>query len=80
MAAHAFAIGDLELARKFYVRAIEHDPRDTVAMGYLACVLARAGRWEEAQSFHRRAGPGEWSACADPTIVVPPASGRVPPQ
>ncbi|HEX7121207.1 MAG TPA: tetratricopeptide repeat protein [Gemmatimonadaceae bacterium] len=75
MGAHQLAMGDLEMARRFYVRALERDPRDTVAMGYLGCVLARLGRHEEAQRFLQRAGPGEWTAC----VAAPVLPGGMPP-
>jgi Flp pilus assembly protein TadD len=73
MGAHALAIGDLELARRFYVRALERDPSDRNALGFLGCTLMRLGRWEEAQRFMERAGPGDWTACATPP---PPAIPR----
>lgn len=75
MGAHQLAMGDLEMARRFYVRALEQDPRDTVAIGYLGCVLARLGRHEEAQRFLQRAGPGEWMAC----VAAPVPPGGMPP-
>lgn len=78
MGAHQLAMGDLEMARRFYVRAIERNPEDRNALGFLACVLARLGRADEAQRFHQRAGPGEWSACASQPVILP-APGMVRP-
>lgn len=76
MGAHQLAMGDLEMARRFYIRAIEADNTDRVAMGYLACTLAKLGRFDEAQRFHQRAGPGQWEVClgmtAPPPGVAPP--------
>ena len=53
-----------ELARRFYVRAVEADPSDRVAQGFLGCALMRLDRTEEALKWMARAGPGEWSACS----------------
>ncbi len=64
MGSYLLAKGDAELARAFYVRALTVDPSDRLAMGYLACALTRLNRFEEAQRFLQRAGPGAWSSCA----------------
>jgi tetratricopeptide (TPR) repeat protein len=61
-----FSTGDYELARRFFVRAIQADPADKSSQGYLGCALARLNRVEEANSFLTRAGPGVWSSCAQP--------------
>ncbi|HEX6058495.1 MAG TPA: hypothetical protein VFZ11_05705 [Gemmatimonadaceae bacterium] len=60
--------GDNNLARNFYVRAIQAKPGDRPSMGYLSCALARLGRFQEAQSFLQRAGDGPWSACTVPLL------------
>lgn len=60
--------GDNNLARNFYVRAVQADPGDRPATGYLACALARLGRLQEAQTFLQRAGDGPWSACVVPLL------------
>jgi hypothetical protein len=52
-----------ELARTFYVRAVQADPTDKVAMGYLGCTLMRLGRATEATTFMNRAGQGPWNSC-----------------
>ena len=60
--------GDNNLARNFYVRAIQAKPGDRPSMGYLSCALARLGRFQEAQPFLQRAGDGPWSACTVPLL------------
>ena len=69
--------GDNNLARNFYVRAVQANAGDRVATGYLACALARLGRIQEAQTFHQRAGDGPWSACVVPIFqqsMAPPGA------
>ena len=58
-----FTTGDYELARRFFVRAIQVNPADNASQGYLGCALARLNRVEEAQRFLTRAGNGVWSTC-----------------
>lgn len=58
-----FSTGDYELARRFFVRAIQVNPADNASQGYLGCALARLNRIEEAQRFLTRAGNGVWSTC-----------------
>ena len=62
-------------------RAIEHlraavqaDPTDRVAMGWLGCALTRVGNVALAQSFFERSGPGDWSACRAETPGTAPAA------
>jgi Flp pilus assembly protein TadD len=64
---------NFELARKFYVRAVQEDPSDKTAQGYLGCTLMRLGRAAEAATFLNRAGPGPWSNC---TPAQGPTTGR----
>ena len=78
MAAHLLAMGNLDLARRFYVRAVTADPNDRNALGFLACTLARIGRIEEAGRFAQRAGPGEWSTCV--AAAIPPPGQLQPPR
>jgi Tfp pilus assembly protein PilF len=66
------ATQSLNLARRFYVRAVEIDPNDRVAQGWLGCVLMRLGQIPVAQGFLSRAGPGDWSRCT-PLATAPPA-------
>jgi hypothetical protein len=67
-----FLTGSYDLARNFYVRAVQRNPSDRAAMGYLGCTLVRLGRAAEAQGFLQRAGAGAWSACAQQAPAVPP--------
>jgi len=64
-----------ELARRFYVRAIEANPTDRIAQGFLGCALMKLDRTEEALKWMARAGTGEWSACTSGTPqAAPPVS------
>ena len=58
-----FSAGNYELARRFFVRALTNNPNDKASQGYLGCALARLNRFDEAQRFISRAGPGSWSSC-----------------
>jgi tetratricopeptide (TPR) repeat protein len=72
------ALQSLNLARSFYVRAVEYNPSDRVAQGWLGCTLMRLGRVPEANSFLSRAGPGDWSRCT-PLPALAPQPGAAPP-
>jgi tetratricopeptide (TPR) repeat protein len=63
MGANLLAQGNNELARRFYVRAVQADPNDKSAQGYLGCALMRLNRVPEGTTFLNRAGPGPWSNC-----------------
>jgi Tfp pilus assembly protein PilF len=91
MGSYLLAAGNNELARKFYVRAVQAKTDDRAAQGFLGCALYRLGRTQEAQTWMTRAGQGPWSACTavppgavvDPNAppgpypaVVPPVSPR----
>jgi Flp pilus assembly protein TadD len=58
------AEGQPEIARRFYVRALEIDPADRSAQGFLGCALAKLNRNDEARRWIARAGPGDWQRCA----------------
>ena len=58
-----FSAGNYELSRRFFVRALTNNPDDKASQGYLGCALARLNRFDEAQRFITRAGPGSWSSC-----------------
>jgi tetratricopeptide (TPR) repeat protein len=64
MGAYLLTTGNYELARRFYVRAVQADTSDKTAQGYLGCTLIRLGRRDEGQRWLSRAGPGNWSSCA----------------
>ena len=73
------ALQSLNLSRNFYVRAVQLNPTDKSAQGYLGCVLMRLGRVQEANNFWQRAGPGPWTQCQPlPTLApqVPGAQSR----
>ena len=53
-----------ELARPFFVRALNLAPGDNTAQGMLGCTLIRLGRIDEGARFINRAGSGPWSTCA----------------
>jgi tetratricopeptide (TPR) repeat protein len=74
MGANLLTQGNYELARRFYVRAVEADPTDKTAQGYLGCTLMRLNRATEAVSWLNRAGAGPWSNC---TPVAPAAANGV---
>jgi tetratricopeptide (TPR) repeat protein len=57
------AAGNLDMARTFYVHALERDQRDLVARGFLGCTLIRLGRMDEGMRWLDQAGPGDWSVC-----------------
>jgi Tfp pilus assembly protein PilF len=74
------ALQSLNLSRNFYVRAVQLNPTDKSAQGYLGCVLMRLGRVQEANNFWQRAGPGPWTQCQPlPTLApqLPGAQSRV---
>jgi tetratricopeptide (TPR) repeat protein len=84
MGANLLAQGNYELARRFYVRAVQADTSDKTSQGYLGCALMRLNRIPEATTFLNRAGPGPWTNCTPATTqnqagqVVPPAPGVIP--
>jgi tetratricopeptide (TPR) repeat protein len=84
LASVSFAQQNWDAARRFYARAVEADPSDKLATGFLGCSLIRLGRIDEGNRFLQRAGPGAWSGCAPPPGAVPqagmqPGMQQVPP-
>ena len=73
LAAVSFAQQNYDAARRFYIRAVQADPNDTLALGVLGCSLVRLGRINEGTTFIQRAGPGAWSGCVPPAGSVAPA-------
>lgn len=69
------ALSSLDLSRKFYVRAVQLNPQDKSAQGYLGCVLMRLGRVQEANNFMQRAGPGSWTSCQPLPTLAPQVPG-----
>jgi tetratricopeptide (TPR) repeat protein len=84
LASVSFAQQNWDAARRFYARAVEPDPSDKLATGFLGCSLIRLGRIDEGNRLLQRAGPGAWSGCAPPPGAVPqagmqPGMPQVPP-
>jgi cytochrome c-type biogenesis protein CcmH/NrfG len=73
------ALQSLNLARNFYVRAVQLNPSDRNALGYLGCVLMRLGRVQEANNFMQRAGPGAWTSCQPLPTLAPQVPGAQAP-
>jgi len=68
-----FASKQYDLARRFFVRAVQADPQDRAAQGYLGCALMRLGRAQEGTNFINKAGNGSWQSCLQPlTSTAPP--------
>ena len=65
------ATSDYNAARRTYVQALQIDPADSTASGYLGCALQRLGRSSEAAGWFARAGSGPWSACASESVAAP---------
>jgi len=64
MGAYLLTVGNYELARKFYLRALEVNPEDHTAQGFLGCTLIKLGRIDEGTRWIARAGKGAWSDCS----------------
>ena len=79
MAKLLFLQGNYELARTFFIRAIQANAADRESQGYLGCSLIRLGRTEEGRRFIQRAGPGQWEACALPGAPGTPSMVGGPP-
>lgn len=77
MGANMLAKGDNELARSFYIHAIEANPHDSTSMGYLGCALMRLNRVSEGTTFLNHAGPGPWTNC-QPPVASPTRASRAP--
>jgi tetratricopeptide (TPR) repeat protein len=73
------ALQSLNLSRNFYVRAVQLNPSDKTAQGYLGCVLMRLGRVQEANNFMQRAGPGGWTMCQPLPTLAPQVPGAQAP-
>ena len=73
------ALQSLNLARSFYVRAVEYNREDRIAVGWLGCVMMRLGRVTEGNNFYARAGQGEWSRCTPLPTLAPQPPGVAPP-
>jgi tetratricopeptide (TPR) repeat protein len=67
-----FSSKQYDLARRFFVRAVQADPQDRSAQGYLGCALMRLGRGQEGTKFINNAGTGSWTACLQPVSSTAP--------
>ena len=65
------AQGNYDMARTFYVRALEVNANDKASQGWLGCALLKLNRVQEGQQWIARAGPGAWSNC---TVAPPPVT------
>jgi tetratricopeptide (TPR) repeat protein len=72
------ATSDYNAARRTYVRALQLDPNDSTARGYLGCALSRLGRTSEAEGWFQRAGSGPWTACAPADSPAGTSTSRGP--
>jgi tetratricopeptide (TPR) repeat protein len=75
LASVSFAQQNYDGARRFYLRAVQADTADRLALGYLGCSLIRLGRVAEGVKFIERAGSGSWTSCAPAPGAVPGAAG-----
>lgn len=68
-----FASRQYDLARRFFVRAVQANPDDKAAQGYLGCAMMRLNRINEGTKWINNAGSGPWTACLQPvTTATPP--------
>ncbi len=67
-----FASRQYDLARRFFVRAVQANPADRATQGYLGCTLMRLGRVQEGTTWISKAGTGPWSSC-QPAATQPGA-------
>ena len=68
-----FSSKQYDLARRFFVRAVQANPQDRAAQGYLGCALMRLSRVQEGTKFISNAGTGPWTTCLQPvTTTAPP--------
>ena len=68
------AQGNYDMARTFYVRALEVNSGDKASQGWLGCSLIRLNRVQEGQQWLSRAGSGPWSSCANLAAPVSPGT------
>ena len=68
-----FASRQYDLARRFFVRAVQANPQDLASQGYLGCAMMRLNRVPEGTKWISGAGTGAWQACLQPaTTSAPP--------
>jgi tetratricopeptide (TPR) repeat protein len=68
-----FSSRQYDLARRFFIRAVQVNPQDRASQGYLGCALMRLNRVQEGTNFITKAGNGPWTACLQrATTTAPP--------
>lgn len=68
-----FSTKQYDLARRFFVRAVQTNPQDRAAQGYLGCAMMRLNRVQEGTKWISGAGTGPWAACLrSVTSAAPP--------
>jgi hypothetical protein len=67
-----FSSKQYDLARRFFIRAVQANPQDRASQGYLGCALMRQSRVQEGTKFINNAGNGPWTACLQPVTTTPP--------
>ena len=68
-----FASRQYDLARRFFVRAVQANPQDRASQGFLGCAMMRLNRVAEGTKWIKGAGTGQWEACLSPaTTATPP--------
>jgi Tfp pilus assembly protein PilF len=68
-----FASRQYDLARRFFIRAVQGNPQDRASQGYLGCAMMRLNRVQEGTTWINKAGNGPWTSCLRPlTIATPP--------
>jgi tetratricopeptide (TPR) repeat protein len=67
-----FASRQYDLARRFFVRAVQANPEDRASQGYLGCTMMRLNRVQEGTNWINKAGTGSWTACLQPLTTAPP--------
>ncbi len=67
-----FAGRQYDLARRFFVRAVQANPEDKAAQGYLGCAMMRLNRVAEGTKWINNAGSGPWTACLQPLPTANP--------
>jgi tetratricopeptide (TPR) repeat protein len=65
-----FASRQYDLARRFFVRAVQANPQDRASQGYLGCAMMRLNRVTEGTSWIGKAGNGPWQTCLQPTTTT----------
>jgi Tfp pilus assembly protein PilF len=68
-----FASKQYDLARRFFVRAVQANPSDRSAQGYLGCSMMRLNRVQEGTKWIGNAGTGPWTQCLQPLTTTAPA-------